>query len=252
MEDTWPTLKNPPITEALLEVRFSLSDKVGLKQLEAFAQAEESAYPGKQPLYEQSVHAVFGKEDHSARSFVHPIGFRLQNSQGNRICQVRVDRISVSFLPPYDSWPALREATKEQYGRYRAMVPQDRIVRVGMRYINSFKLPDRDDIDLEQFLNTMPRLPKHVQLSEAVSGFETVIVMPLLDVGCTAIVRQKLVRSEDKKVLGPSLVLDIDVYHNALEGLEESDMWKKFDQMRNKRNAIFYGSVTEQALEPYK
>jgi uncharacterized protein (TIGR04255 family) len=86
-------------------------------------------------------------------------------------------------------------------------------------------------------------------MPQALSGFLQRVVIPFAVDGTTAIVTQVL--EPPKEGLIP-VVLDIDVFVMTRFGVNSHGIWTTLDGLRNVKNEIFFSSVTEKALEPYK
>lgn len=248
------TLNNPPISEALLEIRFNPNKDVTTEKLEQFVDSLSTDYPNKKPVFDQSIEVMFSADNTPKHNIdVQPGGFKITNTQGNRIVIAAIDKLVVSFLPPYRSWPELKDSTKDLFERFVGIVPQTQITRLGMRYINKIKLPLNEDFAFQKYINTFPPLPKYDGLPSTLSVFETTISVPLHDIECGSTIRQSAVDSKEDKGKFLTIVLDIDVFQSKNYDSDNwSEIWGVYDNMREKRNAIFFGSLTDEALAPYE
>jgi uncharacterized protein (TIGR04255 family) len=250
------TLKNPPIIEALLEIRFNPNKNITLDKLKEFAGTISNKFPKQEPVQNQSFEFMFSPEEGPKHNFeIQPSGFRLKNVSNNRVIIATIDKFVFSFLAPYTSWPELKSEAEKFYKIYLEFAPQIEITRIGMRYVNKVNLPLNDDFQFEKFIKTFPPLPKDSELPDAVVNFETVIILPLEDIGCASTVRQVLHTVENDDINGRVLpfILDIDVYHkNSLKVQEDQRIWELYDHMRIKKNAIFFGTFTDEALVSYE
>lgn len=251
------TLKNPPIKEALLEIRFNPNKNVTMNKLKEFAESMADVYSKQEPLEIQSFEFMYSKQGGQQHDFnVQPCGFKLINAQGNRIVIAAIDKFVISFLAPYTPWPDLKKTAEELYKRYLNHAPQVEIIRIGMRYINMIKLPLKENFNLQKYIKTLQPLPKHAELPDLLSRFETSITMPHKDIDCISTIRQVFLDPEDGKGGGlvyVPFVLDIDVYRRkALEVARSNEIWEIFEQMRTKKNAIFFGTLTDIAIAPFE
>lgn len=249
------TLQNPPIKEAIVEIRFNPNKNVTLNKLEEFAQSIADKYVEQERVENQSIKVVFEKGQEPKHDVqVQPSGIKLKNAAGNRVIIAAIDRFVMSFHAPYTPWPSLKDSAKEFYGRYLDFALQTEITRIGMRYINSIKFPLTDNFQFEDYIRTMPPLPKYEGLPEGLSKFETLVVMPMQDINCSATVRQLL--GGKKESDGSSFLdftLDIDIYEvDAITDIRSEKIWDSLDIMRNKKNAIFFGSLTDKAIALYE
>ncbi|MBI3776204.1 MAG: TIGR04255 family protein [Gammaproteobacteria bacterium] len=251
---TIPTLNNPPITEAIIELRFSKTERASLSGVETFCDSIRAKYPVRTPLHEFSAAFAAPQSGQESQIKTRPSGFRLTNTEKNRVVFAQLDRIAVSYLPPYPPWPALCESMRDLYFGYRNAVQQERVIRLGLRYVNRLRFPFSSNFDFDEYLRAMPRLPKDVNPTETLSAFDSTVVIPLQDVGCVANVRQVLEQANIESIDGNRFIpvaLDIDVYCEPERDPPEPELWERFEQMRVKKNQIFRASLTPKALEPY-
>jgi len=120
--------------------------------------------------------------------------------------------------------------------------------RVATRFINVLQLPR--DTSLDRFLAAPPRIPSG--LSSTCSAFLFRYV-PEATAGIAATVSLAAEPFEDPRTV--SVVLDIDCYvhrefsvtNGKMTGIEEA-----LAELRNRKNDIFFRSVTPKALEMWK
>ena len=252
----YPTLSNPPIQEALLEIRFAPNREITLQHLENFAGSLSKKFPNKEPLFSHNLQFKLSGPEQKTLGDVQPCGYRLKNFENNRIVVGEIDKLIVSFLPPYAEWPALLDTTKNIYNDYLEHVPQHQITRIGMRYINNVKLSYDVPFKFERYLKTFPPLPQSNELPKAIRNYEATFIMPLNDFEGFSRFKQAILDPETDPQSGKIRVLpiliDIDVFQNKIYDVNDNVIWDIFGQMRIKRNAIFYGTLTNEALEPYK
>lgn len=250
------TLKNPPIQEALLEIKFNPNKNVTVSKLKEFADSLSDVYTRIEPMENQFFEIKFTKEQSPKHDYnIEPSGFKLTNAQNNRVVIAAIDKFVVSFLSPYTPWPDLKNTAESLYKKYLAYAPQTNIIRLGMRYINSIKFPLTEDFNFQKYINTFQPLPKHDALPDAISKFESVVIMPHEDIGCVSTIRQATLDVEGADDGGPAylpFILDIDVYQSkAIEPIQTDEIWQNFEKMRTKKNAIFFSTLTDTAIIPY-
>ena len=248
------TLNNPPISEAILEIRFNPNKNVTIEKLDKFVDSLSSDYPAKEPMSLQSFEVKFSADTvPQYTTDVRPGGFKIANTQGNRIVIGLIDRLVVSFKPPYRPRPELKNSTEYLFNKLLEVVPQTQIIRLGMRFTNKIKLPLKEDFVFQKYIKTFQPLPKYDGLLTGLSKFETTVSMPLPDVECESTIRQMAIEEKEDKGEFLTFVLDIDIYQvKSYEAEGWSEIWDVFENMRDKRNAIFFGSLTDEALAQYE
>ncbi len=240
-------LTNPPIVEALIELRFSPNNQVTLEQLENFAELESNRYPTRERIHAKNVEI-------SAKYDTYPSGFRLKNIDENRIIACTIDRLVVTFKPPYISWPTLQKAAQTAFSNYSNHVSHGKLTRIGMRYINKIKIPLQSELDFEQYINTMPKMPKIEGIPETIQSFETLLVIPFQDIPSgAATVKQVLLPPETGRNQTKTLpfILDIDIFCELENNFKDSSIWTLFNKFHEKKNKLFFASLTEKTLEMY-
>lgn len=249
-------LSQPPIFEALIEIRFDPNKDVTLENIEKLWDEIKEDYPVKEKLqtYSNTLKIVEGEQQSDVS--VAPAGFRFTNKKKNRTVIADFEKITVSYQAPYQSWPALRQKTEGILEKYLKHVKQNTVVRIGMRYINHLSIDDSVDFNISNYTNTSPFVAVDDELSNSFSVFETFCVKQFDDIDCTSHIRQALLPAQtDKKpnVGQFKFVLDIDLFKEKLSlNVDSPSIWDIIDDMRTKRNLIFFGTLTSKALERYK
>jgi uncharacterized protein (TIGR04255 family) len=239
-------LKNAPIREALIDMRFSPA--VSIEKLEKVKQLLSDRFPNSTDIWEASL----GYDIQSNQSQVShraKVGFRLDAPKVPRVLQLRVNGFAFSQLAPYDSWEAMKKEACDLWSIFRNEVQFAVVNRVAVRYINEIKIPLPFG-DFNEYLNVAPDLPE--KLPQTLGGFVQRYVMVKPD-ETTAIVTQVL---EDSFVLSNpneiKIFLDIDVFKNT-EFLGSSDeCLDLLESLRDFKNDVFFEYLTEKALEMYE
>jgi len=251
------TLANPPITEATLEIRFNPNKNITVENLLKFAESLKAKYPKQEPILIQSFEIKFSDQNTQQRRDINSqaVGYRLTNPQGNQTIIAAIDKLAISTLAPYKPWPELRDILNKLFTDYLTYASQTEITRLGMRYINKVHLPLEDNFDFQKYLTVFQPLPKYNGLPNVVSKFESMVTIPLSDIDCISNIRQVLLEPEKNEISDQELlpfILDIDVIRVETLKISQSDeIWESFDKMREKKNAIFFGTFNDPALEPH-
>jgi uncharacterized protein (TIGR04255 family) len=119
------------------------------------------------------------------------------------------------------------------------------VSRTAARYINVIDLPPQSE--LNDYLTAGPQIPS--ELPQILEIFlQRVLVRYQADI--YAAITQA---SEPSGPVPPSarVILDIDVFANRAFAAESGELWTLADTLRGIKNAIFFSSVTERALERY-
>ncbi len=152
-------LSKAPIREAVLDLRFPLSDTASvpalrdsLEALDDFGEMHELR-PGSATIH---FPAEGEPEGHIEQGDV--FGFRATTNDGLWVAQYRLDGLTLSRLQPYPDWAELSERGRRYVEVLVELTQPPRVDRLALRYINHFRLPHPGTMD-EYFLG-LPSYPE--------------------------------------------------------------------------------------------
>jgi uncharacterized protein (TIGR04255 family) len=243
-------LRNPPIKEALVDIRVPL--------LENFDQAMLAPlWPQLRDRYEHLEVRNSYKTDIKPKIGEVPgvatrdMGFHalvLRSTDGSWIAQFRRDGITVSQLAAYGSADDLFREAMALWTLYLDLVHPDRVVRIALRYINRLTLSYEGGEPLERFLNAPVTAPEGAP--QTVMEFLTRTVLQVEPAEQTfAIVTQRL---EAESTEGTPLVLDIDVIRTGEFEPTAAAMLPVVQRLRVVKNDLFFSYLTDEAIERYR
>jgi uncharacterized protein (TIGR04255 family) len=200
-------------------------------------------------------HGLEGSEDHvtverssETTSVSHtrmPRGYAFTSNDHGRVVQVRTDGFTFNWVGEYRDWDALSSAAVQAYQVYLSVARPENVVRVGLRYVNRFDVPDKSDIPTitRLYTNIPDGLPQRL-------GGEMVRVLLRFEEPTLAIVASVLEPLPDPK--GFALTLDIDVFQRGEFSFEPDAVWKQLEDLREVKNRIFFSTLTEQTLDHFR
>lgn len=240
-------LKNPPITEAVIDLFVKLPPEVDLDRLQSVQEPVKEDYPQvqKRIFFEQQIRLKKGA------SAVVPIQERLDGflfrsgGDGTRVFQARLDGFTFNQLKPYSSWEKIRDEACRLWTVYVKRVAPEHVLRVALRYINQIEvtLPVKRFTDILTSAIPVPR-----EFTQA-SGFLTRVAVPDTDSPAIATVTQLFDPTPGST--SAKLILDIEAGYNPNSPMKPEEAWGMLEKMRNLKNRCFFGSVTDKALEPF-
>src|SRR5689334_21598615 len=130
-------LANPPIQEALVDLRVVAPVPIDNQLLRPIQEVLRSEYPQieeKRKFETLVVGKNQGVETHTLEHGFY--GLFLKTEDGSRIAQFRVDGFTLSQLTGYRSGEALFEEALRLWDRYVAVVRPLAVIRIALRYIN--------------------------------------------------------------------------------------------------------------------
>jgi uncharacterized protein (TIGR04255 family) len=242
---------NAPIIEAILDLR--VEPRPGVSAIEIGAGFSEltDEFPNRQELpAETGLQITFGPGG-PPRLTSGPVlgGFRYESADGRRIMQARRDGFVFSLLPPYEDWETFCGETRPLWERYRTAWQPRKIVRAALRYVNQFDFSVTPDASLAQHFTIAPGSPTPGLLPLLkMTGYSLQMVLPQPDIEATAVLNHALVPSPPDTV---SIVLDIDLFREPLawDPNDDSELWNRMSELRERKNALFEACITPQTRE---
>ena len=237
-------LAHPPLREALIDIQ--LAEVLPLQSLESLEKLGLSGLVRKQQISFGKFEVKIGPPPHQAvNQSVENLGWRYESTDGSKVVQIRRNGITYSIVRDYRDWPEILGTTRLVWQQYlntagRAIT----VARVAVRYINVLEFPPV--VELNDYLTSAPQIP--AGLPQTLDNFFQRVVVPFQG-NTRAIITQAL---EATSQPGTRVILDIDVFTEQLAVQGDSpDLWSLIDGFRTIKNAIFFSSVTESALERY-
>ena len=239
-------LTRPPLREALIDLR--LAEELSLPVITQIGQERLPGFEPPVPMWRGQFTFPVGPPTTPPPPIAQAneaFGWRYSTSDGARIVLFRRDGATFSVLRGYTTWAEAKASAQAIWRQYCERGRVTSVARLAVRYINVIAFPVGADTDI--YLTAGPRLPPGVP--NMLNGFLQRVVIPFSDDGTSAIVTQALEQSGDAAT--SSVVLDIDVWRAFRYAANSPEIWSTLDILRAIKNRIFFGSVTEKALEPY-
>jgi uncharacterized protein (TIGR04255 family) len=241
-------LANAPINEALAHFQFDRPDGVDIESLKSFAKLVADRYPVSQQRFAISgeLRLALGNDTTFVNQNTAADGLVLWAPERQRALQCRFDGFTVSWLKPYDTWQAFIDEIHAMWALYAETLKPVVVRRVGLRYINQISIPLPIN-DLADYFHTRPLLGS--SLPQALADFllrttmhdpasPALVALTQVAIGVTADEAQ--------------FVFDIDAFRDLACASDSAELWTSFEQLRVLKNKVFFGSLTDKALEKYQ
>ena len=240
-------LARPPLREAIIDLH--IADELPTSFVERIAGQSLVGFEAAIPIWRGKYTFQVGMDQSAAPGPTggtnERYGLRYVTADGSRVAQFRRDGATFSVLRDYANWEETKAKARMLWTQYCEWGSPKEVTRLAVRYINVLDVPIGMDFDL--YLAAGPRIPP--ELPQILGGFLHRVVIPFSTDGITAIVTQAMESPSD---VGVPVVLDIDVYYTCKLEASSPSLWSEFDRLRDIKNQIFFSSVTEKALEPYR
>lgn len=245
------TLANAPIREALIDLRCELPEGQDTELLAEFEAAHESIsaeFPKKESNFAANVSAELKKGTDPAIAATATTtlrGYHFRNTQGDKIVQFRLDGFTFNKLRPYTKWAKLQAEAETLWTQY-ASLPEVQVTRLGVRYINEIRVPP--GVGFETIFVEPLRRPLGFGKGQVRESLERLQVSSQ-----DAFERTIVTRLAREEKAGFTIILDIDAFAVAPDGAFKSrEVWERIDQLRDRKNKIFFSSLTANGIERYE
>jgi len=239
-----PKFTNPPVTEAVLDLRVKLPASFDMKLFDTYSEKVKSDFPTKETQWIANF-KLDAKEKVAAIQSNEINGFFLKSADGSRVIQIKKEGFSFNKLKPYDSWENFSKDAFSYWNLFLEIIQPEEVTRVAVRYINLIKIPTTAK-DFEEYFLTIPQIGPN--LPQLVS--EQFMRLVINDEGGinTAIISQAI---DVSKLDGKNIpfIFDIDVFKEV--NLKPNDLKIKeiLESQREFKNRIFSESLTDKAKE---
>ena len=233
--------RTSPIVEAIIDIQFQPTENSKPERLAEFGASVGEAYPARQDISTVSSKLTSAGVVSTPLSV---IGYRYDSSDRKYVIQVKTQNFTLSRLAPYESWEPFRNEARKLWEKFVSIVKPARLTRAAVRYINQIPLPPLV-VRLEDYFTTYPHISE--QLPQDLQRFAMQVIMPLERWGATlSLIHASLPITEKALPIN----LDIDIFKEMPDGFpSEEEAWTLLDNLREQRNAVFEGCITDKTRE---
>lgn len=244
-------LAHAPIVEALIDFRLQVPEGTTVERFEEALKREDLDYYKKAPIVRSQVGFTINPQGNAVTQSMSGestiVGVRMHSADERYVAQWTLGSFTLSRLEPYESWESLMTESQRLWAVYRDCVNPSRIDRAATRYINNLRLPLKQGERFDRFLKGFPTLPE--DYPQQISSFLQRFVLRDDISGSTAVVTQALdAVTADGRV---PVILDIDVFREVKFLPDDQDVWNCLADLRATKNRLFFGALTEKAVELY-
>ena len=241
-------LTNPPITEALVDIRVKHPSGFNINSFDDLNEDKLRDFPVKelQNEYSADVKVKPDKEPHLSAKSRGIRGFIYKTEDKKNIVQFRKDGFTFNRLKPYTNWEEFIAIAEKLWGIYLEKSTPLKVTRIATRFINQIKLP----LPIEDFSDYMTTPPQNPLKNDVITGFLSRIQLHDLKDEIRTNIIQTLEKGTEAGEI--TLLLDIDTYISKDFSPQENLFWNRFDKLRKKKNDLFYSSITEKTINLYK
>lgn len=231
--------KRAPITEAVVEIR--TVGTVQLGDLDRLVPRFVKRLGGRaEKLFD--VRVEIGEVASKAHQSVN--GFRITSSDGTRIVNIGLQSISTAKLAPYEGWEKFIEEARINWGIWLKVIDWQPISRIGVRFINRIDIPTLARFRLDDYLTTLPTLPRQYD-ANGVDHFAMNLLVPLGEDNLKLVLNSGT--TESPLIGYRSLILDLDLAMDSDLPSSDDQLWAFIDRIRARKNDVFEACITDKA-----
>ena len=233
--------RRPPITEAVIEVR--VEGQVHRETIDKLQKRLMDNYPLCQEA--QIVDVEFSAASTKVQQQFQ--GYRLIGKDGADTILITPASIGTARLAPYEGWEKFIAKGRQNWEEWKRLVGHRKIIRVGVPYINRIDVsdPHGTGVRIADYLSFYPQMPE-IGL-QPMANFALNTVSPLGNGQFKLILNAGSVASPLVKHV--SFVLDLDLSGVADLPQKDDNLWAFIDGMRNMKNQVFEGCITDRTRE---
>ena len=236
----YPHLAHAPVREALIDFRVRLAPDATQETLLDLAGGLSTEYPEVGLIHQFQGQIQFSDEGSvSVQKGPRLLGYRLESGDGLHVAQIRIDGFTFSRLAPYESWDRMVENAWTVWERYAERMKPLGMERVATRFINRIVLPPSGQ--LGEVFSVPPAVPDE-RIDTLLFRYQ---LAPTDDVASIV-----SLATEDSPE--PSMILDIDCFVRKSLPTDTETLHQYLIKVRDAKNRIFFGSLTQDAIERFK
>ncbi|MBY0355330.1 MAG: TIGR04255 family protein [Rickettsiales bacterium] len=240
--NTYPTLKNAPIEEAIISLTIGRQKHASLQALETLCEKLKDTYPQRKNWKIKE----FAFEESEAGSNMSQrdkaTGFVISTEDQKKLLHLSLDTLSLNRLRPYGSWEDFSADYKAAWDIFTQPLSIEEIKLVTIRYINSFTIPVQgweEHLLMRPSLNSQnPYDDSNISMGEVFSQY--VLVSERHAAKSVVSLTLKPENNESLKV-----IMDIDVSsRNPITDYSGyHDVTDVLNNLRDFKNQIFFSNV---------
>jgi uncharacterized protein (TIGR04255 family) len=231
--------KRPPITEAVIELRFARPFPEDVVAHATRILKGEYFYEDPDKGANIKIDAATGKSEYEPAWS----GERLSSADRADIAIFRTTAFVASRLAPYLGWEQFRERSERAWAAWRKAAGSIELARIGVRYINRIDIPNEGPIKLDDFLKFHPTIPD----GPPIEAYTMQVIRPIGADECRVTINSASVVSP---LVGfSSFLLDLDVFKEIDLPKRDDTLWELLEKFRHHKNHVFESCLTQRTRD---
>lgn len=214
--------KNSPITEAVCEFRFELSEPPSPQTVDLIFKDIKKYFPKKKKWRTYQMEFKVDRKENK-EEFKKNIGEFDQFFSEDEKTFIQLDkgRLSIHKLNPYETWDKFNKLINLAYISYKKNIKIKFIQRIGLRYINNFEIPVKT-FDIKNYFNLRPETGEG--LSQEIALFSVAVIF--IFEKSRDNMRLQLFNKPVLAEKNPFFVLDMDYFLAQSSAIKNDDVSK--------------------------
>jgi uncharacterized protein (TIGR04255 family) len=232
-----------PIVEAILELRFAK-----LVELDRAVKAADK-FSEEFPISEdQASHQFLIGPSGEPTRVEDWKGRKRSNLDATDIVRISTAAFTTMRLAPYGGWDQLFDRTQRQWSIVKKTLGKPVISRIGCRYINRIDIAGIGKINVDDYLAFAPLVPDALKLVLGSYFMQANVPCEGDNFG----VALHSGSADSPLVAHSSFVLDIDIFRDGMSVTDDDGLWSVLQKMRDYKNVLFEGCITDKARDLFK
>lgn len=249
LTEQFPHLTQAPIVEAVIEIRTRAEVPWEEGSITRELKDRLADYPKLRAAHTGTLKLRVGGEVKEQQLEDHGwSGLHGLSADERHVAQFTRDSFVFSRLAPYQSWEQLSREGLRLWQIYLEVARPSQAQRIGVRFINRIDLPPNDR-RYEDYIQPAPEPPKGMDLPFHNFVHHDVLAIPDHPYAINVI---RTIQHPPDMNQGLAVILDIDAFTTAPVELTPDLLGKCLPELRWLKNKVFFGSITQKALEKFQ
>ena len=238
--------RKPPIVEAILEFQFD--QEISFERVQKASTKFASAYPTSETEFEIQGNIELGSQKSTINQ--RTIGVKLSSKDQSKVILARIRSVGFAELAPYSGWANFIASAKQNFSTWQKSIGNQKISRIGLRYINRIDIPNNGTGIIPAEYVTMHPPKPGIGLINQIDFYTMQVQMPLGVDNLHVTVNTATIASPVPAA--NSLLLDLDLYTTVDIPRREDHLWERVEGMRTQKNATFEACITDASRELFR
>jgi len=244
LAEEFPRLARAPIVEAVIGIRARAQAPWEEAAVAQSLKGSLPDYPDSQPLAHMAV--KLGSDQRGVPQDLGWDGFRFQNLDGKQIGAFTRDGFVFSRLQPYPNWEQFFGEAIRLWQIHDKVAKPMELQRVELRFINRIEMP-RGDFHFEDYIKHPPEPTEGLELPFDGFFHQDMMTVPGHPLAVNVV---RTIQPPSTPNCGVAVILDI--YSFTTAEVNQKDLAQRLLQMRWLKNKVFFGNITEKALNLFR